>query len=134
MNKLIIILIVLFCNLSYAGFYVKGVEGEDSVYYSDKDIKAYNSAKELLASNPKNYLKYENGILARKEQSDIDAIIQAKKDAVILAEQTRIDNLELTVKELIQVLEKLGILGDKKEADIITELKTVSTESEATRE
>jgi len=125
MNKLLLILFL--STFSYAGFYVKGVEGADSVYYSDKDIGAYNLAKELLANNPKKYLKYDKGVLVKKEQSVIDAIIKSEKDAIELAEQKRIDNLEFTVKELIEVLEIKGILGEVKKEDLAVELTAIKT-------
>ena len=131
MKTIICSLIFLFTtSICYAGFNICDNQGSLSkqgsspidgcLYFNDDDMTEYTRVKNLYGSTRQDFLKIENGIVVEKSQAEKDIVLQVEADAQAQAEINRIDNLDISLKELIGVLEKKGIIS---KTEIITELK-----------
>ncbi|HDY68906.1 MAG TPA: hypothetical protein ENH85_14085 [Candidatus Scalindua sp.] len=132
----IIILILCFLIISfsadagtrvfYKGEEVTGISDGSPVagalYYND-DSPDYVQKKNLIETVSRRFLKVVNGELVEISQAEKDIILQAEENARIQSETDRINNSNITIKELIEALDKLNIIVKK---DVLDEVKNSS--------
>ncbi len=98
----------------------KLIEYKKSVNTPDYSWRSDVLVNPNIPNVPFKYLEVRNRVVVELSQVEKDAVDQAETDAQAQAEINRIDNLDISLKELIGVLEKKGIIS---KTEIITELK-----------